>query len=185
MPKKPITTDTDDSYMRQVETLAGEYRLARDRLGTCLQTVQDEIDRITRLALHDLRAYARAAAQIHGELGELITSRPEAWDKPRTRQHSGIKAGLRRVAPKLVIPSPDATVEAIRELHPEESAALIRTKDSPIVSALSDWSEEDLAAIHVHITPAQDELVIKDAFSDLEKNLQKLFGDALEDQTNG
>ena len=182
MPTKP---QPEDGYMREVERLSEEYRLARDRLGTCLQTVQEEIDRVTRLALHDLRRYARAAVEVQSELGELIQSRPEQWDKPRTRTYSGVKVGLRRVAPKLVIPSPEATVDAIRQLHPGQADALIRVKEAPIVSALNGWSEEALAEIHAHPSPPQDELVIKDAFSDLEKALQKILGDALEESRNG
>ena len=171
--------------MREIERVASEYRIARDRLSGRLDQVQAEIDTITRLALHDLRAYASQAAAIHAELAELIQSNPEAWTRPRTRVYSGIKCGLRQAAEKLVAPVPEATVQAIRERHPDQEAALIKIKEAPVLSALAGWDEEALAEIHIHVTPSRDVVVIQDAYTDLEKVLQKMLGDDIETLANG
>lgn len=167
------------SALAEIETLAGEYSRARDVLQHLVQELEDTITSMKRAALPDIRAAAGIAAEHRGVLEAAIRARADLFEKPRTHVFHGVKLGI--LKGKGVIEWDDGArvCQLIHQKMPDLAEVLIDTKIAPSKKALGQLTVAQLKTIGVRVVESGDEVVIKDAASELDKLLDALTRDDL------
>jgi hypothetical protein len=165
-----------------IESLARKFSDARYTLGSSLQILNDEIEDIKRRHLTALKHLVARAAERQAELSAAIDSNHDLFVKPRTVIFHGIKCGLRKGKGGVDWDDDDRVVGLIKKHFPKAQAELlIKTTEKPILDALEDLSAADLKAIGCTIEDTEDKIVIKATDSAVDKLVNALLKDAIDE----
>lgn len=169
----------EQTQLEHIEQLTRIYAEHRDALATTVQSVQDQIDEITRKATPRIKEQVRQVAEAHDQLRNAIESHPELWDgKRRTVVIAGVRVGMAKGKGKIVWEDTDQVVKLIRRNFPEQAETLIRVKEEPVRKALGNLTVKELRRIGCDVEDTDDQVVIKPTDSTVDKLVQALLADA-------
>ncbi|MHB1273645.1 MAG: hypothetical protein ACYCZD_12925 [Rhodanobacter sp.] len=160
-----------------VETHALAYRTARDVLAEQVTELEAELQALKAKRMPKLRRALTQAADCEAALREAVQATPAAlWASPRTRTFHGIKVGYAKQRGKVEFDDEAKVILRIRNLLPPDQAALlIRVREAVHKPAVYDLTAADLRRLGITVSADCDQLVIKDAASELDKALQAIL----------
>lgn len=160
--------------IESIEQQAKEYAAAADLLAERLNTLQSEIEALTRRHLAAIRRAVRAAADQKAALHTAIEASPGLFDSPRTRVFHGIKIGYQKGKGRLEWSDAERVCQLIRRLFPDDAETLIRTTHEPDRNALQKRTVQDLRRLGVRVVDDQDSVVLKRVDGDVDKLVKAL-----------
>ena len=156
------------------------YAKVRAALSERVAALNDGLAALKKDCLPEIRRHVNRAAEAENVLRALIEEHPECFAKPKTRILSGVKLGFQKGKGGLEFEDADAVVTRIKKHFPDQADILIQTKEVPVKSALSQLAAADLKKLGVHVTQADDQVVIKPADSEVDKTVDALLKGATE-----
>lgn len=169
--------------LETIDCLAKTHAENRDVLASRLQSLQDEIDAITKKRMRGIRLALRAAAASEAALRDTISENPELFNKPRTRVFYGIKLGLQKGKGEVVIANKPRTVQLIAKHLTSQYEDLVKITHTPIASAVGKLPAAQLRKIGVEVRNSGDQIVLKPVDSALDKQVAALLKEAVDDAT--
>ena len=167
----------DTTPLAIIERQALAYRTARDALAAQVAELEAALQSLKVARLSRLRDALAHALDAEAALREAVTGSPAAlWDSPRTRVLHGIKVGYAKARGKVSFDDEAAVIARIRKLLPADQAALlIRVREAVHKPAVYDLTAADLRRLGITVSEDSDQIVIKDAASELDKALQAIL----------
>ncbi|MDR2186874.1 MAG: host-nuclease inhibitor Gam family protein [Azonexus sp.] len=170
-----MTTLTD------IEKSARHYRDARECLAAIVAAMNDGIETIKRGNMKRLKKAVAEAAERHDDLKALIEAAPECFVKPRSVVLHGIKLGFQKGKGRIDWDDTDQVVRLIKKHYPEQVDLLIVTRENPAREALAQLTAAELKKLGVSVTEGGDAVFIKPADSAVDKMVDALLRDAVEE----
>jgi hypothetical protein len=163
--------------MEKIEKLTGDTADARERLAETVRTLEDKMEALKRQYLPGIKVQVGIAAQEKADLEAAIKDSKELFKRPRTVIISGIRVGLAKGKGKIEIEkgAADHIVALIEKYFPEQAEILIKTKKTPVKSALDGLSASELKKLGIQVEDTGDQVVIKPTDSQIEKLVDKLL----------
>ena len=165
--------------LEHIESAAKAYAAARDDLAEIVGNLNDEIAAAKRRLVPTIKRRLAKAAERQAALQALITDAPECFAKPRTVVLHGIKVGFEKGKGSVTFDDADRVVGLIRRHMPEQFEALVKTKHTPIKTAIAQLlSAGDCKRIGCSVVDAGDLVVIRPVDSEVDKMVDALLKDA-------
>ena len=130
-----------------------------------------------RRRLRALKSRAAEAKAAREALRAAVARSPALFDTPRTRAFDGVKVGYRKLPGRFEIADEARAIDRVRVRMPGREDELVRVKESIARAALKNLDARELAMIGVTLIEADDEIVITDSPSDLDKLVDALLAD--------
>lgn len=166
----------------EIEKATKDFASARYELSLLVTTLNDDVAKLKKEFLPSIKKAVAKTAERQCELKNLIDHAHDLFEKPRTVIFHGIKVGLQKGRGEIDWDDDQKVVELIRKHFREDQAdALIITKEKPSASALRDLTVAELKKIGCTVEETDDEVVIKPADSDVDKVVNALLKDAMEE----
>ena len=127
------------------------------------------------------RSQTAAVSAAKATLREALENGRGLFEKPRTRELSGIEVGYRKQPGRVDVPDAGATIARIRAKHPHLAPSLINVRESLDKAAARKVDAKTLAAVGVAIVDVDDEIVIRGAGGDIDKLVAALMDDVREE----
>ncbi|MEM7399289.1 MAG: hypothetical protein AAF354_10135 [Pseudomonadota bacterium] len=163
--------------LHEIENQTRAYADARRELAERIEHCTQEVREVKRRHYRKLKAAADKVGQLRAVLHHEIARSSECFDKPRTRLFHGVRVGLTKGKGRLHYDDDARVVQLIERKLPDQFEVLVKTTQKPIKNALAGLSADDLSRIGVTVEDAGDEVVIKDAKSDIEKFVDAFMND--------
>lgn len=164
--------------LESIELLTKEHAAHRAVLGERVQALHEEIDQAKRRKLPGIKAAVSQARDSQQRLASAIEAERAVFQRPRTRVFHGIKVGLQKAKGKLSFASTEKVIELVKKHFPEQADVLIKTKESPVKSALQQLPAADLKKLGCTISETGDEVVIAPINSEVDELVDALLGSA-------
>ncbi len=177
--------NTTEISLATIETAAKAFAADRAELATCVENLNTTIESLKRHAIPQIKRRVNAAAQSQATLAALVDQSRHLFIQPRTVIFHGIKVGLQKGRGGIEWDD-EAKVIALIEKHftTAEADLLIKTTRKPIKKALEDLDIATLKKIGCRIEDTGDQILIKPADSQVDKLVNSLLKDAIEDAAN-
>jgi len=159
----------------EIEKQTKEYSDARATLAGRVGELNEAIDALKRRALPLIKHAVAAAMEKKSRLEAGIQGKPELFRSPRTVVLFGIKIGMQKVRTGIGWEEDDQVVKLIRKHFPEQAETLIKTKETPVKSALNLLTVAELKKVGVSVTEGGDQVVIKATDTEVDKLVAKLL----------
>lgn len=169
------------STLIDLERRAKSLANARAVLTGCVTALNDGIDALKRDAMPDIKAAVRGVADQHDKLKALIEENPELFTKPRTVVFHGIKFGYRKGTGGLEFEDEEQVVKLIRKHFPDQFDVLVKTKETPVKTALSGLTVAELKKLGVTVEATDDVVTITATDSAVDKLVKALLKSATEE----
>lgn len=167
--------------LKEIEDKARAFAEANDRLAELVEKAQEEIVAVKQGARPAINRALKSAATRKAELHAALKAAPELFEKPRTHVFHSIKVGYQKAVGKIEFDDADRVVALIEKHFPDQADVLVKVEKTPIRKALEALGGDELKKIGVRVTDTGDVVVIKAAQNDLEKVVDALFKDLVED----
>lgn len=154
------------------------FSKARRQLAERVAECKAEQDALVRRHLRGIRAAASQAAQAEAQLRAHIEAHAELFVKPRTITLHGIKLGYQKGKGRITIADEGKTCDLIRKHLPDEADALIVVTEAPLKTALVNLDVATLRKLGCTVTGTDDQVVIKDTASEVDKLVAQLLATA-------
>lgn len=164
----------------EIEKLAKDYADQRTVLEARIRDAEDEIAAVKKKFLPLIKYAAEGAKTREEKLRNAIAEAPHLFEKPRTMTLHGIKIGFQKGRGGLDWDNDEQVVKLIRKLLPDQVDLLVKTKETPIKSALGQLTVAELKKLGVTVGEGDDEVVIKSIASEIEKLVCKWLEDTAE-----
>ncbi len=160
----------------EIEKLTASLADTSMALDDTLSNYEAELQAVNEKFLRPLKRLATATAQAEAELHAAIEAAPHLFVKPRTLNLHGFKIGYSVSEGRLVWEDEELVVKLLKKKFPDQTEALISTKETPNKDAIKALGLDDkqLAALGCAIEDAGDQVLIKRAAGDVEKLITKL-----------
>lgn len=175
----PTLQQSTPTTLAEIEKRTRAYADARDVLSGYVTTLNDKIETAKRNALADIKRAVNRTAEREAELRFTIETAPELFERPRTVIFHGVKVGFQKGKGTLEVPDEDRTRALVRKLFPD----CLRVKESLNKEALADLAVADLKRVGVNVTETGDVVVIKPTDTAVDKIVNALLKDAVEEAT--
>ena len=171
-----------DITLITLDSLTKKFADARTDLSAAVSTLESQIEALKRAALPQIKRAVARAAEHQNNLGQAIDSARHLFDKPRTVVMHGIKIGLRKGAGGIDWEDDDKVV-ALIEKHFSKAQAdlLVKTTKKPIAKALQDLDVAELKKLGCTVESTGDEVVIHPTDTAVDKLVNALLKDALDE----
>jgi len=166
--------------LEDIERLTKDYAEARQVLAERVAALEDELTAAKRRRLAGIRGAKNRAAAAHDRLRAAVESAPELFRRPRTHIFHGVRVGWQKGRGELRWDDPDQVVARIKRFMPDLYDTLVKTRVTPVKSALSRLSVAELRRIGVTVEDSGDQVLIKATDSQLERMVDALLKDAIE-----
>lgn len=167
--------------MIQIEAKIKDYAAAAEALAGAKDACEEEIRAVKRKRLPLLRRLADTLHSARDALAAAIEASPEQFVKPRTITLHGVRVGFVKFKGRIEWDDEAAVIARVRKLLPADQAELlIRVKESVHKPGVYDLTAGDLKRLGIRIEGDGDEVVIKDALSDLDRLIEAWLKDAEE-----
>jgi len=163
--------------LADIEKLTKDYSLARASLREKVELLNEEIEKIKKARLPQIRKAVEQASERQQALRVAIEESPELFEKPKTVVFHGIKVGFQKGKGEIAWEDEDTVVRLIYKHFPEQADTLIKTIQKPLKTALAQLSVADLKKIGVTVTETGDEVVIKATDTEIDKLVNTLLKD--------
>jgi hypothetical protein len=173
-----------DISLADIELAAKAFAADRAILAEVVDGLNDDIEGLKRHALPVIKRRVAHAAESQAVLMSLVDKARHLFVQPRTVIFHGIKVGLHKGSGGITWDD-DATVIRLIEKHFTKAQAelLIKTTRKPIKKAIEDLDIADLKRIGCRIEETGDAIIIKPTDSHVDKLVNALLKDALEEAT--
>lgn len=158
-----------------------QYAAARRTLADRIQALEDQLTALKRRKMAGIKSALALMVDSHDLLTQTLADNPDQFQKPRTLIIDGIKVGYRKQKGKIIIASAESTCKHIHHKLPDQAHLLIETTEKPVKAALEQLSGADLKKIGVTLTEDTDQTLIKPTDSALDKLVDALIKDAIEE----
>ena len=165
-----------------IEYTIRQFADARRDLSARLQALNDEIAKAKRKAFPGLRQAVDVAAVLQRTLRDIITENAGLFEKPRTQIFHGVKVGYRKMKGEITWEDNEQVVKLIRKHCPERFDSLVKTVETPLKDALAQLPAADLKKLGVTVENDSDEVFIKCTDSEIDKAVNALLKDAVEEE---
>jgi hypothetical protein len=163
--------------LKELADLTRAFAREHNALQETLHNLDADLQRIKRSYMRSIKTTAAKAADTRSALYNYITSNPGLFEKPRTVVLEGIKVGLTKGKGKIDWEDDEQVCKLIHKHFEDRKDVLIKSKETPIVSALQDLSVSELKRIGVTAAETGDKPVIKPVTGDIDKIIAKLLAD--------
>ncbi|EJX0630360.1 hypothetical protein ODD08_000303 [Salmonella enterica] len=170
-----------ENPMTTIQTLARQYRQAKDLLTERAQELHYLIESAKRARLTGLRNAVAKVTEAEASLRAAIEAQPHLFVKPRSTVLEGVKLGYQKSKGKMSWDDDERVIRLIRKHLPDAADVLIKTNEKPVKDALSNLTAAELKKIGVNITEAGDEVFIKDTTATVDKLVAALLKGAEEE----
>ncbi|WP_374342634.1 host-nuclease inhibitor Gam family protein [Azonexus sp.] len=167
--------------LTQIEKHAMAYAVAREHLASIVSAMNQGIEAIKRDHMKRLKKAVAEAAERHDALKALIEAAPDCFIKPRSMVLHGIKLGYQKGKGKIEWDDADQVVRLIKRHFPEQADVLIATSERPAKDALAQLTAAELKKLGISVTDGGDAVFIKPADSAVDKMVDALLKDAVEE----
>lgn len=157
--------------MADIEKLQREYAAVKASLEAVKADLDSDVLALRKKYETRLKSVINRLTEKHSELYREIAENPGLFTKPRTVIVEGIRVGLKKGKGKLHMPDEQLTVQLIKENLPKKQKMLIRTIEEPAKAAILMLPEEELQLIACEIVGKEDQVVIEDVDSAVDKIL--------------
>lgn len=154
------------------------YAAARATLAERVQRHADECAAITRRLLGGIKTAAADAASAEADLRYQIEAHTELFTKPRTITLHGVKIGYAKGKGRIDYADGAKVCDLIRKHLPDEAEALIVVTEAPLKTALVNLDVATLRKLGCTVTGTDDQVVIKDTASEVDKLVAQLLATA-------
>jgi len=159
--------------------LAKRCRQERDTLKARVTAYEADLEAVRRKHVPLIANAALKVGVTEQELKAGIEAGPRLFLKPRTIMLHGIRLGLKKGTGKLTWADNAQLVAKIRKTYnAEQAAVLIITTEEPSKTALAQLPAAELKKLGVVVSGTGDQVLIKDAASDLDKLVVKILEEA-------
>ena len=165
-----------------IEYTTKQFADARSELSKRLQALNDEILKAKRKALPGLRQAVDVAAVLHKTLRDIIGENAVCFERPRTQIFHGVKVGFRKMKGEITWEDNDQVVKLIRKHCPERFDSLVKTVETPLKDALAQLPADLLKKLSVSVENDADVVFIKCTDSEIDKAVNALLKDAVEEE---
>ena len=170
------------STLQKVEALTKAFADERADLAARLRGLNDEVEKAKRSRLPGIRRAVEAAAKCHAALDGLLKENPGLFERPRTQTFHGVKVGYRKMKGEITWEADDVVVKLIRRHCPESFDALVKTVETPLKDALAQLPASELKKLGVSVENDADVVVIKPTDSEIDRAVNALLKDAIEEE---
>jgi len=167
--------------LADIEALAREFSEARRKLADAVADLEEEVRRLKRRRLPQIRRLVDRAATARAELHAAVEAAPELFRRPRTVVFHGVRIGWSKGRGEIRFEDPARVVELIRRHYPERFDELVKTSWRPIKPALSRLSVAELRRIGVTVVETGDQVVIAPQDSEVDRLVDALLRDGEEE----
>jgi len=166
----------------EIDSLTRAFADAHAELADLVAQMNDEIERAKRKRLPEIKRLVARASEKHNALKAGIESSEDLFVKPRTYVLHGIKLGFKKGKGGIQFSDADRVVELVHKYYDSDRAALLlRTFEEPDKDALAKLTAAELKKLGCEIADAGDQVVIKPTDSEVDKIVNALLKDAMED----
>lgn len=163
--------------LAEIEKLTKAYSLARALLREKVEALNDEIERLKRARLPQIRKAVEQASERQQALYAAIKESPELFERPRTIIFHGIKVGFQKGKGEITWEDKDQVVRLIKKHYPDNYETYIKITEMPVKSALAALSVQELKRLGVTVAETGDDVVIKAADTEIDKLVNALLKD--------
>lgn len=168
---------TISDIQKATSAFAGE----RQKLTTMIQQLNDEIERLKKSKLAEIRKAVNATAEKKSVLTGLIEAAKDLFTKPRTLIFHGVKVGFQKGKGSLEWEDDEQVVKLIKKVCPEQVDVLVKTTEKPVKATLLELDTATLKKLGITVEETGDQVVIRPTDSQVDKIVTALLKEA-EDQ---
>lgn len=161
MGKSRKTPDKTPEGLIAIERLAGNFAEAHGVLAAILEEIQEEVALARSRRLPALRDAASDLLAAREDLIRAVDNGRSLFVRPRSRNLCGVTVGLRQSPGRLSFDDEGLVIARIRNLAPDQAAALIRVSESLIRSAVAEMDDATLRRLGVERQGRIDEVVVR------------------------
>lgn len=161
--------------LAEIERLCKDYSLARAALKEKVEALNDEIERLKRQRLPQIRKAVELASEKHKALLMAVEDSADIFQKPKTQIFHGIEVGFRKGRGQLQWEDEDQLIKLIHKYYPESWENYIKVIEKPLKTALSQLSVQELKRLGVTVIETGDEIVIKATDTEIDKLVNALL----------
>ena len=152
-------------------------RQQRNLIGERLAALDADIQAARTRHIDTLRDLAAAARQTTDELMDAVDASAALFEQQRTMTLHQIKFGFRKARGSLAWDDEAKVVSRIKSQFTDEIGVLLRVSEKPNRAALSKLAAGDLKRLGVEIVEADDEVVVSDVASDIDKAVDRFINE--------
>ena len=168
--------------LTEIETHTKAFAEAHSSLADVIRELNDEIDRAKRKRLAEIKRLVARCAEKHASLKGAIEAEPDLFVKPRTYVFHGIKVGFQKGKGGIEWDDAARVVELIhKHFKDDEAATLLHITEKPDKEMLEKLPAADLKRLGCTIVESGDVVVIKPTDSEVDKVVNALLKDAVDD----
>jgi uncharacterized small protein (DUF1192 family) len=167
--------------LMEIERLCKDYSLARSALKERVEALNDEIERLKRQRLPQIRKAVEAASERQRALKIAVEESPEVFQKPKTQVFHGIEVGFRKGKGQLVWEDEEQVIKLIHKYYPDEYEVYLKVTERPIKTALAQLSVNELKKLGVTVVETGDEVIIKATDTEIDKLVNALLRDEIKE----
>jgi len=161
--------------MQEIEKLMERLGAARDALASAAIAQDEAVAQIQKEHGVLIRAATRRYQAASEAALKAVTEAPELFQSPRSVVLHGIKAGWAKGKGAIDWDDDAAVVAKIERLFPDQADELIRTKKTPIKTALNDLSAHDLRRLGIDVEDAGEAAYVRLAEKEAGKLIRALL----------
>lgn len=167
----------------KIEDATRRFAKSRQKLAERMRALEDDIAALRRRRIAGIKSAVAEAADKQSELADLLAASPGLFaGRRRTLTVDGIKVGWRKKKGKVVVRDEDATIGRIRKHLPDQADLLIQVKESVRKNAVQDLMAGDLKRLGIEITADVDEIVIAPTDSEIDKLVDALLAECIDEE---
>jgi len=167
--------------LAEIEMMCRDYALARSALKEKVEALNEEIERLKRQRLPQIRKAVEMAAERQNALRTAVSESPELFQKPKTQIFHGIEIGFRKGKGQLVWEDEEQVVRLIHKYYPEEYETYLKITERPIKTALAQLSVNELRRLGVTVIETGDEVIIKATDTEIDRLVNSLLKDEIKE----
>lgn len=167
--------------LNDIDLKTREFSKQRNRLVEQVTDLNEQIEKLKRKHLPEIKFLVNATAQAQAELQALLEASPGLFTKPRTMIFHGVKVGFAKQKGKIEIADEEKTIALIRKQLPDVADVLLSTEIHVSKTALANVAVSDLKKIGCNVVADTDAVVIKPTDSEVDKLVTALLKDATEE----
>ncbi|GER92667.1 hypothetical protein A45J_0385 [hot springs metagenome] len=165
----------------EIERLCRDYSVARAALREKVEALNDEIERLKRQRLPQIRKAVELASERQRALRLAIEEAQDIFQKPKTQIFHGIEVGFRKGKGTISWEDEEQVVKLIHRYYPDEWENYIKVTEKPLKAALAQLSVAELKKLGITVIETGDEVVIKATDTEIDKLVNALLKDELKE----
>lgn len=163
-----------------IESKAKSHSTARTALAEELDALREELNAVQKTRMRSIKLLAGKTAMTEAELYSAIECAGHLFTKPRTLTLHGIKVGFREGKGKIVFDDAETVVKLIKKFFADKTELLIHTAEAPNKDGLKILDEKELKSIGCRTEGLGDQVVLKPADDEIEKQIAGLINKMVE-----